>query len=101
MHYLGFFFTGAFLCNALPHVMAGVQGATFPSPFAKPPGKGLSSPLVNFYWGMFNLVAGLGLVWWLPETIGFNAAGLCVLLGAAVIGTHLAWHFGRVLGQSK
>ncbi len=32
------------------------------SPFASPPGQGLSSALVNVLWGMFNLVMGYLLV---------------------------------------
>jgi MFS family permease len=30
----------------------------FPTRFAKPPGKGLSSPMVNVLWALFNLVVG-------------------------------------------
>jgi hypothetical protein len=29
-----------------------------PTPFAKPPGKGLSSPTVNVLWGLFNAIIG-------------------------------------------
>jgi hypothetical protein len=50
MHWLTFasyFFGGAFLCNAIPHFVSGVTGRAFQSPFAHPPGKGLSSALVN------------------------------------------------------
>lgn len=52
------FFSGAFLVNFVPHFVNGVSGNRFPSPFAKPPGKGLSSPLVNTLWGLLNLLAG-------------------------------------------
>ena len=47
-----------FLANAVPHFVMGVSGMKLPTPFADPPGKGLSSPTVNVYWGMFNLVVG-------------------------------------------
>ncbi|HTY39304.1 MAG TPA: hypothetical protein VMH23_19465 [Bacteroidota bacterium] len=57
-HYLACFFAGLFLTNAVPHFVMGVCGMTMPTPFADPPGKGLSSPTVNVYWGMFNLVVG-------------------------------------------
>ena len=57
-HYLACFFAGMFLANAVPHFVGGVSGATFPTPFANPPGKGLSSPTVNVLWGMFNLIIG-------------------------------------------
>jgi hypothetical protein len=57
-HYLAAFFAGFFLTNAVPHFVNGVSGNAFPSPFADPPGKGLSSPLVNTSWACFNLVVG-------------------------------------------
>lgn len=59
MHWIEFaayFFGGAFFSNALPHLINGVSGRSFQSPFAKPPGKGLSSPTVNVLWGFLNLV---------------------------------------------
>ena len=56
--YLAAFFAGAFLANAVPHFVKGVCGDPFPTPFAKPPGKGLSSPPVNIVWALFNLVLG-------------------------------------------
>ncbi|MFZ3333595.1 MAG: hypothetical protein WA197_23350 [Candidatus Acidiferrales bacterium] len=54
--YLAYFFAGAFLVNAVPHFVSGVTGRRFPSPFAKPPGKGESSPVVNVLWGALNLL---------------------------------------------
>jgi hypothetical protein len=56
--YLAAFFSGAFLANFVPHFVKGVCGDKFPTPFAKPPGKGLSSPVMNVVWGLFNLVIG-------------------------------------------
>jgi hypothetical protein len=47
-----------FLVNAVPRFVCGVSGWPFPSPFAKPPGTGLSSPTVNVLWGALNLVIG-------------------------------------------
>lgn len=49
------FFGGAFLANFVPHFVAGVLGRSFPTPFAKPPFRGLSSPVVNVLWGLCNL----------------------------------------------
>ncbi len=57
-HYIACFFAGVFLANAVPHFVMGVTSVPFPTPFANPPGKGLSSPAVNVLWGMFNLVVG-------------------------------------------
>jgi hypothetical protein len=49
------FFGGVFLANFVPHFVAGVSGRAFPSPFASPPFRGLSSPAVNVLWALFNL----------------------------------------------
>jgi hypothetical protein len=57
-NYLAAFFAGAFLSNAIPHFVKGVCGDKFPTPFSKPPGKGLSSAPVNVIWGLFNIVIG-------------------------------------------
>jgi hypothetical protein len=56
------FFGGGFFANSLPHLINGVSGRPFQSPFASPPGKGLSSPTVNVLWGFFNLAAAYVLV---------------------------------------
>src|SRR5471030_2281598 len=56
--YIASFFAGLFLTNAVPHFVHGISGNKFPTPFAKPPGEGLSSPTVNVLWALFNLVAG-------------------------------------------
>src|ERR1700722_4034744 len=57
-NYIACFFAGAFLANFVPHFIHGVSGDPFPSPFANPPGKGLSSPTVNVLWACFNLLIG-------------------------------------------
>ena len=54
-HLLACFFAGALLANALPHLVAGTTGRAFQSPFANPPGRGLSSATVNVLWGWANL----------------------------------------------
>jgi hypothetical protein len=54
--FVAYVFGGAFLCNAVPHFVSGVRGEPFQSPFAKPPGKGLSSSTVNVLWGAANLI---------------------------------------------
>ena len=55
-HYVAYFFGGAFLANALPHLGNGISGHAFQSPFASPPGEGLSSSTVNVLWGLVNLI---------------------------------------------
>jgi hypothetical protein len=54
--YLAYFFGGLFLVNAIPHFVMGVTGHPFQSPFAKPPGEGLSPAWVNVLWGTANAV---------------------------------------------
>jgi|ERR1700691_2663762 hypothetical protein len=60
--YLAAFFAGMFLANAVPHFIKGASGDPFPTPFAKPPGKGLSSPTVNVLWALLNLAIGYVLI---------------------------------------
>jgi hypothetical protein len=57
-HFIACFFAGAFLANFVPHFVHGISGDSFPSPVSDPPGKGLSSPTVNIFWAMINLVIG-------------------------------------------
>jgi hypothetical protein len=57
-HYIAAFFAGAFLANTIPHLVNGISGDPFPSPFADPPGKGLSPPVVNVLWAGMNMVIG-------------------------------------------
>jgi hypothetical protein len=56
--YIACFFAGVFLANVVPHFVHGISGDRFPTPFAHPPGKGLSSPTVNMVWALVNLAAG-------------------------------------------
>ncbi|MDQ1408190.1 MAG: hypothetical protein QOG55_3819 [Acidobacteriaceae bacterium] len=56
--YVACFFAGLFLTNVVPHFVSGISGDRFPTPFARPPGKGLSSPTVNVVWALINLVVG-------------------------------------------
>ncbi|MGD0709935.1 MAG: hypothetical protein ABR968_02015 [Bacteroidales bacterium] len=57
-HYIATFFAGTFLTNVVPHFINGISGNAFPTPFADPPGKGLSSPMVNVIWALVNLLVG-------------------------------------------
>jgi hypothetical protein len=62
VHCAAYFFGAAFLTNAIPHFVSGLMGRPFQSPFAKPPGEGLSSSTVNVLWGSFNIVVGYLLI---------------------------------------
>ena len=59
MGYLLMILAGAFLVNCVPHLSAGLRGEAFPTPFAKPPARGLSSPRTNMLWGSGNFVVGI------------------------------------------
>jgi len=54
-HAVAYLFGGAFLANFFPHFIAGMSGVSFYTPFAKPPFRGLSSPLVNMLYALANL----------------------------------------------
>jgi hypothetical protein len=70
------FFAGALLSNAVPHFVSGISGNRFPTPFAHPPGRGLSSPTVNAAWALLNLALGC----WLFRFARIAHAGLSVRL---------------------
>jgi len=57
-HYIMLLFGGAFVANFVPHFVEGITGDMFPTPFADPPGQGMSSSTVNVLWALGNLVAG-------------------------------------------
>ncbi len=52
------FLAGMFLFNAIPHFVNGISGNAFPTPFADPPGRGLSSPELNVAWAILNIATG-------------------------------------------
>jgi hypothetical protein len=99
--YVAVFFSGAFLCNSLPHLACGLSGAPFPTPFAKPHGVGNSSPLVNFFWGAGNFFVGLYLLTVHPVTVGANADFLVLLAGVLLLGAFNSVHFGRVRAATR
>jgi len=99
---VAYFFGGAFLCNAIPHFVAGVSGRPFQSPFARPPGEGFSSSTVNVLWGFLNLVVAYLLLcrfgafdihaW---QHVGAAGAGMLLL------GLMAARRFGRFNGGNN
>lgn len=96
---LSYVFGGAFLANAVPHLAAGMMGRPFQSPFAKPPGQGLSSSTVNVLWGFLNLVVGYLLVCRVGDFDLKDAPDVMALgAGAFLIALFSARHFGRFNG---
>jgi hypothetical protein len=96
-HYVAYFFGGAFLVNAVPHFTNGVSGRPFPSPFASPPGQGMSPPWVNVLWGSFNLVIGYLLVCRVGKfDLRRTRDVLVVGVGGLLMAIMLPQAFGRV-----
>jgi hypothetical protein len=96
-YYVAYFFAGAFLANSVPHVVQGICGNKFQTPFASPPGVGESSATINVLWGWLNLVIGGGLLrYFFPPLL--PPPGLCVAgaIGALASALWLAHHFGKV-----
>ncbi len=99
LHDLSYLFGAAMLTNAVPHFVSGVVGRCFQSPFAKPPGKGLSSSTVNVLWGFANLV---GAYFLLVRVGSFDLRAtdqiVAVGIGVLAMGVSLAQTFGRLHG---
>jgi hypothetical protein len=99
LHLVSWFFGGLFLTNAVPHFVSGTMGKPFQSPFAKPPGKGLSSSTVNVLWGFANFV----FAYLLLGRVGFfdPRSTVCILpfaAGVLLISVISARHFGQFHG---
>jgi len=94
--YVAYFFGGAFAVNAVPHFVSGVSGRPFPSPFATPPGEGLSSATVNVWWGAFNLLVAYLL---LCRVGTFESRKLKHVLPAALGGLLMALMLARTFGR--
>ncbi len=99
LHWLAYFFGGAFLTNAIPHWVSGLMGRPFQSPFAKPPGKGLSSSTLNVLWAAFNLIVAYLLLVRVGSFDVRDAGDMISLgLGALMLSAHAARHFGQFHG---
>jgi hypothetical protein len=101
-HDVAYFFGGVFLANAVPHFVSGVMGKPFQSPFAKPPGEGLSSSTVNVLWGFANFVFAYLLI----ARVGnfdLHATDQIIAVGVGVlfIGVMSARLFGRLHGGNS
>ena len=99
IHCIAWFFGGIFLVNAVPHGVNGLMGRAFQSPFAKPPGVGLSSSSANVLWAAINLVVA----WVLILRVGaFDmrdaSAAASLGLGALLMSFMLARYFGKLHG---
>lgn len=91
-NYIASFFSGIFLANVIPHYVNGVSGNSFPTPFADPPGLGLSSPLVNVLWALLNLLIGY-LLFKGGKVSASKWALLIFFIGISLISIQLSMHF--------
>src|ERR1700694_4706708 len=102
LYLVSYFFGGVFLANAVPHFVSGMMGRPFQSPFAKPPGKGLSSSTINVLWGFFNAVIGYLLVLRVgPFDVRSTSNVLVLAVGALLISLLSARHFGQFHGGNS
>jgi hypothetical protein len=102
LNLVSYFFGGAFLTNAVPHFVSGVRGEPFQSPFAKPPGQGLSSSTVNVLWGFFNIVVGYLLVRRVGDfELKITSDAVAFGLGILAMGLLCARLFGRLHGGER
>lgn len=99
---VSYFFGGVFLSNAIPHIVSGMTGHPFQSPFAKPRGQGLSSSTVNVMWGIFNLVVAYALICHVGNfSLRSTTHAVTLGLGFLLMGLMLAHHFGRFHGGNS
>ena len=91
--YVAILFSGLFLSNSVPHFVMGICGNKFPTPFAKPPGKGLSSAPVNVMWGLFNMIIGYLLFIVAPIDSAHPVNVVVFFAGVAAMATMLGVHF--------
>ena len=97
--YIACFFAGMFLANVVPHFVHGISGDRFPTPFAKPPGKGLSSPTVNVVWALFNLAVGYILFRVGKVSTGDYTVLLIFFAGVAILSTMSSVRFAEKLAE--
>ena len=99
LHSVSYFFGGLFLVNVVPHWVSGIMGKPFQTPFAKPPGKGLSSSTVNVLWGFTNFVIAYVLLVLVGQFDPRSIACVAPFAGGALLTSlMLARHFGECHG---
>ena len=98
MNLLLLFLVGVLSANGIPHFIHGISGRKFPTPFAKPPGRGLSSSVLNVIWGLFNLLVAIA-VYTLSDglILGLNAGFITFVVGFALtsIGLSIAFQYAK------
>ena len=95
-NYVADFFAGMFLANVVPHFVHGISGDRFPTPFAHPPGKGLSSPTTNVAWALVNLIVAYVLLRIGKVSSSGNLALAVFFAGIAALSTWLSVLFAKI-----
>jgi hypothetical protein len=98
-NYVACFFAGAFLANVVHHFVHGISGDRFPTPFAHPPGQGLSSPTVNVGWALLNLLVGYVLFRAGRVSSDSYLTLVVFVAGVAAISTILSIRFAQKMRQ--
>jgi hypothetical protein len=95
LHFVSYFFGGFFLCNTIPHFVSRVMGRPFQSPFATPPGQGLSCSIINVLWGFLSLAVAYLLLCRVGD-LSLRSTVHAIALGAAFLVMGL---FGAYVGR--
>lgn len=95
-HYVLAFFAGIFLINMLPHYIQGITGNYFPTPFADPPGKGLSSPTLNVLWATINFLISFSIFYFARINNREKWIWIAVIAGCVVMSFYAATYFERI-----
>jgi hypothetical protein len=94
MNLLLAFIAGAFVANAVPHVVSGIAGNSHMTPLSRN-----SSALVNVVWGYLNWVVGFWLFNYsggnLGNLVSFDSYSLSFWLGSFVLALTAAWMFSN------
>ena len=95
-HYLLLFFGGAFVANFFPHFVHGISGEMFPTPFASPPGRGMSPSTINVLWALLNLIVGYFLLRGAKFSLGNRPTVFVAFLGFPVMAINLSFVFADI-----
>ena len=95
-HYIFCFLGGAFVANFVPHFVHGISGEMFPTPFANPPGRGMSPAIVNVLWALSNLIVGYLLLWRGRFSFAKHVTLIVAFIGFAAMAINLSIVFAGV-----
>jgi hypothetical protein len=87
MAYLALLIAGALLCNAIPHLVSGLRGERFFTPWTLRHGDGMGSAVENALWGAANLALGALLI---DRVFGDNLPHGLVVLAVGFVATAIA-----------